>query len=271
MEIIKTEPVAYFHRLSRVSEHLPSSHPIDLPPVDVEISNIFAPHPSIIRGVRAEFRQAVHLFMRIPDLKDEQLEHFMHALFDLQERYGGVIDRIDFGDKGCNMTVLWGAPVAYENDIGRSLNFILELQSLVSFPITAGITYYISHAGYVGGGLYENYTCYGWGINLASRLMMSAPEGTVWLDERVVQRIQKRFWFDFVGAQNFKGFAQEQKVYVSRGRKTVDKSFFQGDMFGREARIKKVNRFCQSSMEWERYRLSMRLGRGRYGKEPVNS
>ena len=26
--IIKTEPVAYFHRLSRVSEHLPSSHPI---------------------------------------------------------------------------------------------------------------------------------------------------------------------------------------------------------------------------------------------------
>ena len=86
----------------------------------------------------------------------------------------------------------------------------------------------------MGGGLYENYTCYGWGINLASRLMMSAPEGTVWLDERVVQRIQKRFWFDFVGAQNFKGFAQEQKVYVLRGRKTVDESFFQGDMFGRE-------------------------------------
>jgi len=240
---MKAEPVDPYYRLSSVSDRLPSAAPIELPPVDTEIANTFALHPIIVQGVRNEFRQTVHLFMRIPDPEAEQLEHFMHVLFDLQDRYGGVIDRIDFGDKGCNMIVVWGAPIAYENDIGRALNFVIRLKSQAPFPITAGLTYYISHAGYVGGQLFENFTCYGWGINLAARFMMNAPDGEVWLDERAVQRVKRRFWFDFVGEQNFKGFAQKQKVYVLKGRKSETDDFFQGEMIGREQELEKLADF----------------------------
>ena len=237
---IKTDSLASFHRLSWVADNLPLPSPINLPPVDPAIASIFALKEVVSQDMRGEFRQTVHLFMRIPDLADEKLAQFMVTFFDLQSHYGGMIDRIDFGDKGCNMIVLWGAPVAYKNDIGRALNFTLDLQAQVNIPITAGITYYISHAGFIGGQLFENFTCYGWGINLAARFMMGASQGEVWLDERIVSRIAKRFNLDYVGEQNFKGFAQKQKVYVLRGRKSEAETFFQGDMVGRENELQKL-------------------------------
>src|SRR5690606_39400981 len=127
------------------------------------------------------------------------------------------LSRLDFGDKGCNMLMLWGAPVAYENDIGRALNFLLDLKSRVDVPITAGVTYYIAHAGYLGSSMYEDYTCYGWAVNLASRFMMSASPGESWVDDRIARRVARNFELDFVGSQRFKGFASEQKVYLLRG------------------------------------------------------
>ena len=240
---IKTEPLASFYALSWVSDNLPAARPVALPPVDPAIATVFAPQEVITQDLQGEFRQTVHVFMRIPDLADEQLKQFMYTFFDLQARYGGLIDRIDFGDKGGNMIVLWGAPVAYQNDIGRALNFILDLQTRMDFPVTAGVTYYISHAGYIGGRLYETYTCYGRGINLAARFMMGASQNDIWLDERIVQRVKKRFNFDYVGEQNFKGFAQKQNVYVLRGRKSEAEIFFQGKMVGRESELKMLTDF----------------------------
>lgn len=237
---IKADSRATYYRLSWLSDNFPLPKAINFPQVTSDIARIFAPEEVITQDLRGEFRQAVNLFMRIPDLTAGQLENFMYTFFDLQTRYGGLIDRIDFGDKGCSMIVLWGAPVAYENDIGRALNFIIDLESQVDFHITAGLTYYISHAGYIGGSRFENYTCYGWGINLAARFMMNAPEGEIWIDERVVPRIKRRFYCDYVGEQTFKGFAQRQSVYVLRGRKSESEAFFQGVMVGRDTELQKL-------------------------------
>jgi class 3 adenylate cyclase/tetratricopeptide (TPR) repeat protein len=240
---IGTEPLASFYTPSWVPDNLSAARPVALPPVDLLIASIFAPQEVITQDLPGEFRQAVHMFIRIPDLAHEQLTQFMYTFFDLQARYGGLIERIDFGDKGCNMLVLWGAPVAYKNDIGRALNFIVELRAGMDFAVTAGVTYYTAHAGYIGGRLYETYTCYGRGINLAARFMMSALQNEIWLDERIVQRLRKRFNFDYVGEQNFKGFAQKQKVYVLRGRKSEADAVFQGRMAGRESEFQTLSDF----------------------------
>jgi len=240
---VVADRLSSFYLLQDVSGELPLSQSVTPLSIDSTIASVFAPADVINENLRGEFRQAVNLFMRIPELANEQLENFMHNFFDLQAKYGGLIDRIDFGDKGCNMIVLWGAPVAYENDIGRALNFIFDLKTQVDFPVTAGLTYYISHAGYIGGQLFENYTCYGWGINLAARFMMNAPDGEVWLDERIAQRSKKRFNLEYVGKQNFKGFAQKQSVYVLRDRKSESEAFFQGEMLGRDAELQRLAEF----------------------------
>ena len=240
---VDTKPLADLYALHGVSDDLPAPRPVALPPIDPVIAALFAPREVVTRDLQGEFRQTVHAFLRIPDLTDEGLQQFIYTLFDLQARYGGLIDHIDFGDKGCNVVVLWGAPLAHENDIDRALNFLLDLRDQVSFPVTAGITYYISYAGYIGGHLYETYTAYGWGMNLAARFMMGAAENDIWLDERISQRIKDRFHFEFVGEQGFKGFAQKQKVFVLGGRKSGAEVFFRGKMAGRESEFRALADF----------------------------
>lgn len=248
-ESIETHPYGSFHRFLRFVDELPGTTPCSLPPVDVESSRIFMPEDVIVHDIRGEFRQIVNLFMRIPDLTDERLEDFINAVFELRKQYGGLLTRIDFGDKGCNMLMLWGAPMAYENDIVRALNFFLDLQERMDFPITAGVTYYIAHAGYLGSEMCEDYTCYGWGVNLASRFMMNAPTGQIWVDERVARRVSQSFDIEYIGSQHFKGFAAEQKVNLLRGRKQDLDAIYQGEMVGRQEELARLAGFVASAWQ----------------------
>ena len=234
-----------FYRFIRFRVEMPQKNANEFPPVNLDISRIFMPEEVIVDGIQGEFRQIANLFIRIPDLSDDELEKFANVIFELKKKYGGLVTRLDFGDKGCNMLLLWGAPLAFENDIGRAMNFMLDLRAKVNVPVTAGITYYIAHAGYLGSELCEDYTCYGWGVNLAARFMMSAPDGEIWVDDRIAQRVSQRFAMDYVGSQKFKGFAAEQKVYVLRYRKLESDVIYQGEMVGRETELKRMEEFVE--------------------------
>ena len=244
-EAIESTPHGAFQRFTGFLLETPQPAPVAFPPVDLSIARLFMPEDVIASDVRGEFRQVVNLFMRFPDLSDDALQRMMSTIFELRSRYGGLVSRLDFGDKGCNMLMLWGAPVAYENDIGRAVNFLLDLKATVNFPITAGITYYISHAGYLGSSLYEDYTCYGWGVNLASRFMMTAKPGEIWVDDRIAKRVSRRFELDYVGSQVFKGFAAAQKVYLLRGYTQAVEPAYQGQIVGREVELSELARFTE--------------------------
>jgi predicted ATPase/class 3 adenylate cyclase len=246
-DVVRTRPYESFHRFIRFRGGQPGTIPCILPQVDVESSGAFMPEDVIVHDIPGEFRQIVNLFMRIPDLPEDRLEDFIQAVFKLRGQYGGLLTRVDFGDKGCNLLMLWGAPIAYENDVSRALNFILDLQALMDFPITAGVTYYIAHAGYLGSEMCEDYTCYGWGVNLASRFMMTAPAGRVWVDERVTRRVSQSFDFEYVGSQIFKGFAAAQKVNLLLDRKQEqdEEAIYQGEMVGRQAELERLITFVE--------------------------
>src|SRR5215208_767936 len=242
---VETTPCDSFHRWRGLRVKLPAPSRIVFPPVDLNVSRLFMPAEVVAYDVRGEFRQVVNLFMRFPDLSEPQLHSLMDKVFELRGKYGGLLNRLDFGDKGCNLLMLWGAPVAYENDIGRALNFLLDLKSQVDFPITSGVTYYIAHAGYLGSSMCEDYTCYGWGVNLASRFMMSAPIGETWVDDRIARRVSKRFEIEFIGSQLFKGFAVEQRVHDLSGHKQTLVPLFQGELVGREDELAQLVRFLE--------------------------
>ncbi len=244
-EEIYTTPFDSFHRFNGFRFELPSPTRVIFPPVDLSVTRLFMPEQVIAYDVRGEFRQVVNLFMRFPNLSEPQLHYLMDIVFELRHKYGGLLNRLDFGDKGCNLLMLWGAPVAYENDIGRSLNFLLDLKSQIAFPITGGVTYYIAHAGYLGSSMCEDYTCYGWGVNLASRFMMSAPIGETWVDDRIARRVSKRFEIEFVSSQLFKGFADKQKVHRLRGHKQTVEPIYQGELVGREDELAQLVHFIE--------------------------
>lgn len=240
---IQVEPAGSLYRVTGFQVELPVPVPGTFPPVDLETSRIFMPEEIIAQDARGEFRQVVNLFMHFPDLSDEDLQEATHTIFELRKKYGGLLNRIDFGDKGCNILILWGAPISYENDISRALNFVLDLQEHVNFPVTAGVTYYVAHAGYLGSTMCEDYTCYGWGVNLASRFMMNAPSGEVWVDDRIARRVSSRFELESMGEQRFKGFATPQKVHRLRRYNFIVESAYQGEIVGREQELAELETF----------------------------
>jgi class 3 adenylate cyclase len=116
-DLIETQSLGPFHKFRGFHIEVPIALPSVFQPVDLEAARTFIPEKIIIQDVRGEFRQIVNLFMRFPDLPNEQLIEFFHIVFELHKKFGGLLNRLDFGDKGCNLLMLWGAPVAYENDI----------------------------------------------------------------------------------------------------------------------------------------------------------
>ncbi len=260
------EPIAGFTTVAGLQTTLPAPRPVAERPVDVEAARIFVSDEILTQDLRGEFRQVVNLFMRLPLVSDDELQDFAATLFDLQGRYGGLIGRMDFGDKGCNMLMFWGAPTTYENDIRRALNFAVDLRSLLDFPITAGITTYIAHAGYVGGALCEDYSCHGWGANLAARFMMAASDGDIWVDERIVERASRSFQAAYLREQDFKGFAQKQKVYLLRGRKAEDDWFYEGKLAGRDLELQQLSENVKSLWRGEYAGITLIEGEAGIGK-----
>jgi predicted ATPase/class 3 adenylate cyclase len=243
-----TEPVpaSRYARLLDITGPLPPPKPVPAPYDDLQVTAHFFPDVRLDEDISGEFRQVVSMMINLPSVRTEtQLRIFMESVFNLQDTYGGFINNLDFGDKGTNLVLYWGAPAAYENDIERALNFILDLQSSTSIPISAGVTYRISHAGYIGSRLYEEYTCFGRGVSLAARFMTAAPRGEIWIDEPAAQRASHNFDIQFIEERSFKGFQQPQKVYTLLERRELAQVFYQGQMVGRSEDLLALNDFLQ--------------------------
>ncbi len=195
--------------------------------------------PSAIRQqtVQGEFRQVVSLMLNLPEtMASDQIEQVLRLVFDLQGQYGGYLNGVLFGDKGCHILLYWGTPTSYENDVERALYFALAFQEALPFAIRGGITYQFMYSGFVGGDLQTNYACYGRGVNLASRCMEAAPWGEIWVEEQVA-RAHPPFELDWVGHLQFKGFGDELPVFRLSRRQTPDETHYEGQLIGREREI----------------------------------
>jgi class 3 adenylate cyclase/tetratricopeptide (TPR) repeat protein len=244
--LVAAEPAGDFFRITQVTGLLPASSEIEPASLNAQALCRFFPEDLVLEQQPDEFRHVISLFIQLPTVRTErQLEVFMDSLFRLQDRYGGLLNRLDFGDKGTHLLLFWGAPRAFEDDIDRALNFILELQAQTSIPIRAGLTYRISHAGYIGSALREEYTCYGRGVNLAARLMQHAPRGEIWVDSEIARRAAARFDIESEGTHTFKGFAEPQEVFALfepiEDSQAGSRAFF----VGREAELGRLHDFLQ--------------------------
>ncbi len=250
-DVVRVMPVDDCLLIQEVNMDLPAPLPLRakpcLPkPVDDLVGIFFADAVTYL-PIAGEFRQAVNLFIDIPaSISDEALiAPFMETVYLLQEQYGGFFLRPDLGDKGFNLLMFWGAPTTYENDVDRALNFVLELSARTRITLRVGISYHMAYAGFIGSSKREDYTAYGWGVNLAARMMEYASEGEYWMDEEVARRAEKHFNFKFLGEHHFKGFKREQKVFALIGRKNLVEAVYQGQLVGRSKELESLSSFVE--------------------------
>jgi predicted ATPase/class 3 adenylate cyclase len=261
------EIVGHHFRLVGEPTGLPAPQPIDLPLPDEQVMRRFFPELLINQPHSGEFRHIVSLFISLPTVRNKaQLASFMTTVFELQEQYGGLISSLDFGDKGSNLLLFWGAPVTLENDPERALSFILDLQSLTSIPINAGVTYHMAYAGFLGAECLDEYNCYGRGINLAARLMTSAPRGEIWVSEQIVRLAQAHFDFEPAGEMVFKGFSAKQPVFLLLERKVQRQSFYSGRLVGRAAELARLEAWVEPLWQGQAAGALVVLGEAGIGK-----
>ena len=189
-----------------------------LPPTVVE---------QIVEGQRqfvGEHRWVVSLFVNFFGLDydtdpqaGQKLHQYCSTMQGIVHRYGGRLNRVTTGDKGSLLHVIFGAPVAHEDNEVRAAGCALEMQRTtaelkqpverVSTPrlpfitdqrigIAAGYVF----AGNVGAGEYtreaeqrREYTVMGDVVNLSARLMQAAGRSEILTDRHTAQRVEGQF------------------------------------------------------------------------------
>jgi class 3 adenylate cyclase/tetratricopeptide (TPR) repeat protein len=228
-------------RLVDVTGDLPLESPSPVRPGAEETAVAFHP-PSLLHSrIRGEFRQVVTVFLNLRGKPSPAaLAEFMGQCQTLVHRYDGYLCRLDFGDKGGNLLLFWGAPTGHENDIERALNFLLDLQARSALPLRAGVTYGQVFAGFAGSPRRAEYTCYGLSVNQAARQMTAAMWDQIWMDGETAQRASAQFDVALVGEFPFKGFTHPQPVFELRRRRETAVSLYHGVFVGREAELEQL-------------------------------
>ncbi len=199
----------------------------------------FVPDAILDLRVAAEFRNLCSVFIAFDDPETlTDLDAFVTATMSLAAIYGGYFNKIDFGDKGNVILILFGAPVSYENNVERAAGFLQALRDQGrQLPWRAGVTFGAAYAGLVGGEARCEYTAIGDVVNLSSRLMSMAGWGEIWTDARVMEQLAGRWRIDSLGRRRVKGKQERIPLYRLVRPTAVMTSTETGAFWGREQEL----------------------------------
>ncbi len=221
-----------------------------LPEPDHDIMAQFLPREVFTNPGIGEFRNVVSVFLSFTGVDTHTaLDHFASKVLQEVENFGGYLKEIDFGDKGGVMFCLFGAPISFENNVERALEYVaalqeefIDLETLTGARYRVGITAGTAFAGVIGSSERCQYAAVGARVNLGARLMMKAAWGEVMADENVQRN--RNFKFNFRGEGHYKGFEHGIPTYILMGRSLSGRASFAGDYFGRETEQKQLYEFA---------------------------
>jgi class 3 adenylate cyclase/tetratricopeptide (TPR) repeat protein len=176
----------------------------------------------------SELRHLSVLFLGLPDLDDikpgtlRQANNLVCAVQEALYEYEGSVNKLGVDDKGATMVAAFGLPpVAHEDDPVRAVRAALGIQAQLR---RLGVRYAIGVAtgrafcGSVGSDLCREYTMIGRVVNLAARLMQTAPDDVV-CDDATRQVAEAKLTFEALPPRRVKGVAEPVAVFRPQGER----------------------------------------------------
>ncbi|WP_420458818.1 tetratricopeptide repeat protein [Neolewinella sp.] len=249
--------------------------PLELPAVSAEVAAKFLP-PEVVRYDQAgEFRTVVSCFLSFEGVHShDELDHFATVVLDQVRDFGGYFKEVDYGDKGALMVIFFGAPVSYENNMARAVEFALVVQQELDtlgaaakrpFQYRMGMTVGTAFTGIVGGKERAQYACVGNRVNLAARIMAEADWKVVLVDGEIGSSPQFRFLPK--GAIHYKGIQEPEPTYALQGRKqTLGKPTYGGKSIGRDEEVARLMTFAEPIFSRQPAGIAYVLGEAGIGK-----
>lgn len=227
----------------------------ELPGLSKEVANAFLPEPVVEYQQDGEFRMVIAVFISFSGVEThELLDLFVSVVLDQINKFSGYFKEIDFGDKGGVLFGFFGAPVSFENNMERALEFITasreELRSLqehTSLKFRLGATVGTAYTGIVGGKERCQYAAVGNRVNLAARLMTYADWGEVLIDEELKKN--RNFDFQFKGDIKYKGIKGSVPTFKLIGRNHENQQAFSGQMVGRNEEIAQLKQYVTNLLQ----------------------
>ncbi|MCK4233972.1 AAA family ATPase [candidate division WOR-3 bacterium] len=184
-----------------------------------------------------EHRKVTSVFLHftgIPYEKDPErssllLKGFYKLLRETSERYGGYLNKLDVTSNGERAIIIFGFPVALEDDERRAALFAYELlnKSFIKskgLDLRVGINSGSVFSGPVGSNLRREYTVMGDSVNLTARIASSAKKGEILITESVFNKVFEFFDYKPVIPKALKGKKEKVRLYRILQKKVVDKS-----------------------------------------------
>jgi predicted ATPase/class 3 adenylate cyclase len=249
-------------------------------------------YEQIIEGQRlflGEHRRVVSLLVNFFGLDydndpvaGQKLQQYFTAMQGIIHRYGGRLNRVITGDKGSLLHLLFGAPVAYENNEERAVGCALEMQQIVlasdELPFITdqqiGISSGYVFAGNVGAERRREYTVMGDVVNLSARLMQAAGSGEILMDRGIARRVEQDFVCEELPPIRVKGKQEPIPVCRPMGLQEETKIWTDGEararrrespFVGREQELARMEEILDQAMA-ERGQLLVIAGEAGVGK-----
>lgn len=210
------------------------------------VAQHFLPDSVMYFNQQGEFRTVISVFISFEGIyTHNELDEFVKVVLGNITKFSGYFKEVDYGDKGGILLGFFGAPVSYENNVERALEFLrttevelADMQMRTGLKYRAGVTSGIAYAGIIGGPERCQYAAVGTNVNLAARLMIYAGWGEVMVDS-VVQK-DRNFDFKYRGEVKYKGFNKPIPTYKFAGRTVEQAQEYHGKMVGREEELQQL-------------------------------
>ncbi len=163
----------------------------------------------------------------------QMLNEYFEEMVEIVFEHEGTVDKF-VGDE---IMVIWGAPIAHEDDTARAIRAALDMQAaLVAFnehresigqhPIQIGIGINTGElvAGYIGSTRTMSYSVIGDTVNTAARLCSAAKAGEIIISDNTYESANAEEYFETVSVDpvNAKGKTLPIQAYRVIGSKPID-------------------------------------------------
>ncbi len=189
-----------------------SASPDVLAPGDApehDIQSRFRPPENYASISAGEFRDIVSAFI-VADAGQthEEIDETVGGVIRSAEEYGGYFDLLDFGDKGCVMLVLFGAPRSLGRNAERAARFGREILASLGDRCRIGLAGGVVFAGFVGGRTRATYTALGETVNRSARIAVAAASAEVLVEQEVDSSLDPATLDSETRALELKGFSE---------------------------------------------------------------
>jgi len=189
-----------------------------------------------------------------PEALLAELQAYLSAVVRLVDQHGGFLVSNDIDNHGLKLILVFGAPVAHEEDAANALRLALALQQELRaldlrLSHRIGVNSGSVFVGDVGSDHRRDYTVMGDAVNLAARLMSAAESGQVLISDQLAQEAGAGFLAPELAPIRVKGKAQPIAIRELAGEEAVQPGGTgrEAALVGRAAEIEILQRLCREA------------------------